>query len=92
MTEMVQNEATLSGVHRTVAIENVQKLKAGKRKRKSDNSTGGQEVCQWTIKALSRALPSGSSAAKEEYLETAKKLAERAVQGCGNETCDAGSS
>jgi hypothetical protein len=79
LTEMVQKEATLSGVHRTVAIENVQKLKAGKRKRKSDNSTGGQEV--WTIKALSQALPSGSSAGKEEYLETAKKLAERAVQG-----------
>ena len=89
LTEMVQKEATRSGVPRTVAIENVQRLKAT-RNRKSDNSTGGQEV--WTIKALSRALPSGSSAGKEEYLETAKKLAERAVQGCGNETCDAGSS
>ena len=83
---------TASGVARTVAIENVQKLKAGKRMRKSDDSTGGQEV--WTIKDLSRALPSGSNAseAKEEYLERAKKLAERAVQGCGNETCGAGSS
>jgi hypothetical protein len=89
LTKMVQNGATRSGVPRTVAIENVQRLKAT-RNRKSDNSTGGQEV--WTIKALSRALPSGSSAGKEEYLETAKKHAERAVQGCGNETCDAGSS
>lgn len=92
LTEMVEREVTVSCVARTVAIENVQKLKAGKRMRKSDDSTGGQQM--WTIKDLSRALPSGSNAseAKEEYLERAKKLAERAVQGCGNETCGAGSS
>ena len=92
LTQMVEREVIGSGVARSVAIENVQKLKAGKGMRKSDNSTGGQEV--WTIKDLSRALPSRSNAseAKEEYLERAKKLAERAVQGCGNETCGAGSS
>ena len=92
LTQMVEREVIGSCVARSVAIENVQKLKAGKGMRKSDNSTGGQAV--WTIKDLSRALPSRSNAseAKEEYLERAKKLAERAVQGCGNETCGAGSS
>jgi hypothetical protein len=71
LTEMVQNEATRSGVPRTAAIENVQSLKAT-RNRKSDNSTGGQEV--WTIKALSRALPSGPHA---RHMRLAHRAASR---------------